>query len=155
MEMIEVPAKRLRAEIIAAYVWKAGYDGVVCFSCGNASRALKEMGLDVLDVSPSGDLEAKRWWTPEEIRRVWPNRFDATSGHLPCFLMVELSKALHRFLGDTLEDGKTCGVPTGSGETIVCLRWAFPGMCFVPIYGDNLATRREENAPLNWAVDQS
>ena len=153
METIRLPAKKMRAELIAEYIAHSGYSGVVCFSCGNASAVLKEVGLDVLDVSSTGSLEAKEWWAPAEIHRVWPNRFDATSGHLPVHLMVLLAKMFREFLG--LLSLPEYLVPTGSGETIICLRWAYPDVVFHPEYGEDCSVRYEEKAPLNFAVDCS
>jgi len=139
-------AKALRADLIAGYVRQAGLPGVVCFSCGNASAALRRVGLYVVDVSPSGDVEARRWWQPAEIARAWPHLFDATSGHLPLPLMAQLAAALRAAMGP-LEPGPH-DVPTGSGETILCLRWAYPGVAFRAVYGGTRATRYEAQAPL-------
>ena len=150
---IRVPAKQVRAEEIACYVTEAGYRGVVCFSCGNASRALREIGLYVVDVSPSGDLEARRWWTPAEIHKAWPDLFDATSGHLPGTIMVRLAARYRTILGE-LQDGVEYDVPTGSGETIACLRWAYPRVSFHPRYGGAASIRYEPQAPLTAMVNE-
>lgn len=136
--------------MIAEYVGAAGYRGVVCFSCGNASAALIAAGLDVVDVSPRGAIEARRWWQPEEIARVWPDRFDATSGHLTMPLMVRFAGALAADLGPL--DAGPYTVPTGSGETITALRFAYPGTAFVAEYGNDAATRYEAEAPLTAIV---
>lgn len=149
---LRVPTKQIRAELIAQYVREAGYRGCVCFSCGNASRALKEAGLYVVDVSPQGDLEAKRWWTPAEIHRSWPDLFDATSGHLPVPLMAVLAAKFKDHLGCLWVD-VVYEVPTGSGETITCLRWAYPEVKFRPKYGKELSVKYEAQAPLTPVVN--
>jgi hypothetical protein len=43
-------------------------------------------------------------------------------------------------------------VPTGSGETIICLRLAYPDVVFKPVYGLDRSTKFEEDAPLNGVV---
>ena len=151
MNWLRPPAKTLRSKIIAAYVQRGGYRGAVIFSCGNAASALKAELPDVLAIAPGYDLRAERWWTPDEIARVWPDRFDATSGHLPLHLMVQLSEVLADVLGP-LTAG-TYYVPTGSGETVLCLRWAYPATQFVAVYDDrNPATAFDKQAPLAWLV---
>lgn len=145
--LLEVPQRKIvRALLIKWHVETAGYRGCVCFSCGHASSALREAGLYVVDVSPTGDLLANRWWTPEEIHRAWPDLFDATSGHLPAYLMVRLAAAYRNILGTlTLPRYR---VPTGSGETLLCLRWAYPKTEFVPVFDCGPGTTREPGAPL-------
>ena len=121
------PSKTIRAWEIARYVEDAKCNGVVCFSCGNASRALRSTEIDVVDVSRLGGLSANRWWTDYEIKRVWPDRFDATSGHLPLPLMVRIAELYKRHLSALVEIGDgPYFVPTGSGETIICLSIAYP-----------------------------
>lgn len=142
--------KHIRAGVIADYVQAAGFSGVVVFTCGNAARALRERGLDVLEIGPHGVLLPGRWWTPAEIHRAWPALFDATSGHLPAPLMVSISKAFRDFLGDLSQ--REYDVPTGSGETITCLRWAYPDTVFLPVYSLDAHTKFEPLAPLNYIV---
>jgi hypothetical protein len=144
------PNKQIRAAVIAGYVRAYGQNRVVCFSCGNASRALKEVGLDVIDISSRGDLMPREWWTPERIAKVWPGYFDATSGHLPLFLMQRIGDHFRAHLGQLHE---ACyEVPTGSGETILCLRFAYPDRRFVAVYNLDEATQFEPSAPLNPVV---
>lgn len=152
--MLKVPEKRIRASVIREYVERANYDGVVCFSCGHASAELKLAGLDVVDVSRTGDLDAMRWWTPEQIRRIWPNRFDATSGHLPVPLMVRIAFQLRLLLIETIDRNTVYIVPTGSGETITCLRWAFPDVKFVHQFGVSPEVVREPGAPLLGVLEE-
>ncbi len=151
--MLKLPNKRIRAEVIARYVKQAGYRGVVAFSCGNATRALIEAGLWVLDISPNGMVApTNKWWTPAEIHAAFPDLFDATSGHLPGHLMVEIAKAYKQHLGEL--PNQVYEVPTGSGETILCLRWAYPGKTFVPVYNVGKGTEYDGRAPLNYAVGE-
>jgi hypothetical protein len=147
LPVLAPPTKTIRARLVADEVEDAGWRGVVCFSCGNASRALKEAVPYVVAVAPGGDLVAARWWTPAEVHRAWPDLLDATSGHLPAHLMIELSTALRDHVGQLREPAYR--VPTGSGETIVCLRMAYPGTTFVAVYDDNdPATLYDYRAPL-------
>ncbi len=151
--VLRFPNKQIRAIVIADYIKAADYKGCVCFSCGNASAALKETGLFVIDVSPGGDLQARRWWLPEEIRRVWPDLFDATSGHLPAFLMIRIAAAFRKHLGNLEEP--LYEVPTGSGETIQCLRWAYPSVFFSPVFDCGKGTERDERSPLLRIAEQT
>lgn len=150
--MLRFANKQLRAEVIAAYLRKAGrFDaGVVCFSCGNASRALQAVGLHVVDISPAGELHAGSWWRQADIARAFPAHFDATSGHLHAGLMAEIGAAYRAALGDLPDRVE---VPAGSGETVVCLAMAYPATAFVAVYDDsNPATTWSADAPLNALV---
>lgn len=151
MSSLTIPhRKALRAAVIAQHVRESGLPGVVCFSCGNASRALKEAGLFVVEIAPGGDLSTGRWWTAPEIARAWPHLFDATSGHLAFPVMAAVADALRIDLGE-LPAG-TYTVPTGSGETLVCLSMAYPACRFLPVYGIGQGTQFEPRAPLNGLV---
>lgn len=150
--MLRFPNKRWRAEVIVPYAARARYRGIVCFSCGNASAALKGLGMPVLDVSPTGTLVANEWFEPEDIRKTFPEFFDATSGHLPTPLMVRIAKVFRARLQHKIQPGTQYEVPSGSGETIVLLRWAFPEAQFVPIYDIGKGTKFEKRSPLNFAV---
>ena len=145
--------KIIRAKVIADYMQAAKYSAAVVFTCGNAADALRNAGVDVIEISERGDLRPGKWWRPEEIRRAWPHLFDATSGHLPAPLMVRIAKSIKEHLG-ILELG-TYIVPTGSGETIICLRMAYPDIEFTPIYNMHNGTRYELEAPLNYWVDMT
>lgn len=142
----------IRASLIADYVREAGIRGVVCFGCGNGAAALRDAGLYVVDVGPRGSITPTRWWQPEEIRRAWPDLFDATSGHLPPPLMDRLAVALREFIGELPEPAYA--VPTGSGETVVALCMAYPGTRFIARYGDTRETRYDPDAPLNTLVER-
>src|SRR6185369_14842850 len=98
---------------------------------GPAGDALgKQIGgaIELLTIGggPRGGLSASCWWTPEEIHRAWPNWFDATPGHLPMFLMVRIARLIGNSVDELTRSRATLLIPTGSGETITCLRWAFP-----------------------------
>lgn len=155
--------KILRSLILSKYIIVSGFPGVVIFSCGNASATLekylpKSTGFVFLNISPNGHIAPTgKWWTPEEIRQVWPTFFDATSGHLPIPLMARMAQEVkenaREWLSMVPEAGKVYGVPTGSGETILILRWAFPNSRFIPIYNISPGTKHEPNAPLNFLVN--
>lgn len=129
---------------------EAGLEKAICFSCGNASRALIEVGVNTLDISPTGVLQANTWWTPAEIAKAFPDYFDTTSGHLPLHLMKDIAVAFRNHLGELTE--KEYLVPTGSGETIVCLNIAYKGVSFIPVYNKGSATEYSDSAPLNAVV---
>ena len=158
--LLTFPAKIIRAEVIKEYIRSAGYHNkCVCFSCGNASKALTDVRLDVLDISPTGDFTANRWYTPDEIHKLFPDRFDATSGHLPLYLMVKIAKRFKLYLDNNLDqplnDNTIYKVPTGSGETILCLQLAYPKVHFKPLYNIDTkgATQYDAMAPLNTIIE--
>ena len=143
-------AKEIRAKVIVEYMRENNITQCVCFSCGNASRALKQAGARVVEIAPKGDLLAGRWWTMAEIRRTFPTCFDATSGHLPVDLLVKVAERLRLELAEVFKAGGTYCVPTGSGETVLCLAMAFPQCQFLAEYNNaNPATKYDEQAPLN------
>lgn len=152
VKTLRFPHKQIRSKVIADYVRTAGYRGVVVFSCGNAAAALREQGLEVVEVGPRGDLDANKWWTMAEIHRAWPDLFDATSGHLAVPLMGDIAKAFRAHLGD-LPAGRY-SVAAGSGETVTCLRIVYPLLTFDATYDNSKPeTTRSEDAPLNAIVD--
>lgn len=151
---IGLRAKALRAQVIRKYMQENGMDKCVCFSCGNASRALKNAGVLCVDISKSGDLEARRWWKKSEIKRVFPTCFDATSGHLPMEVMVAIANEMRKSWFEEFELGCEYGIATCSGETIFCLAIAFPGSRFTAVYDNsNPATEWSEYAPMNDVIE--
>lgn len=154
--LLNCPTKMLRAKRIDWYVRARGLPGVVMFTCGNAAQALRDLYRDggppyeLVEIGPRGDLLPGRWWTPLEIARTFPHLFDATPGHLPAWMMVEMADAMRRQVGP-LTCGATYDVPSGSCETITCLRWAYPSSVFRPVFdvpGLEAATARDARAPL-------
>ncbi len=116
--------KAVRSRHVDNYMRSAGYRRAVCFSCGNAAEALRRSGVDVLEVGPRGRLLPGGWWSCGEIRRAWPEYFDATSGHLPVALMTAIGAELVDGIGSVFP-GEEVIVPSGSGETLVCLALAY------------------------------
>ena len=148
--LLRFPHKKIRSKVIKDYLKDKNYNGIVCFSCGNASRELKNVGLDIIDISPNGDLIANHWFTPGEILHKFNNYFDATSGHLSIELMMLIGKAYKEYLGE-LPDLNY--IPTGSGETLICLKLAYPNKKFVAVYNLDDATLYDNNAILNELVE--
>jgi hypothetical protein len=149
VELLRFPNKALRAQAIKAYMQEYGYERAICFSCGNASKALKDAGVDTLDISAGGDMQALRWFTIGEIKQRFPTYFDATSGHLPVDCMQMVADIFKDHL-HTLPNA--INVPTGSGETLVCLKMAFPDVKMTAVYNLDNATKYEKGAPLNGIV---
>jgi len=135
--------KAVRAKAIREYMARAGYARAVCFSCGNAYTALLAEGVDVLGIAPNGDFQPCHWFKPSEIRRIFPDYFDATSGHLPMELIYSIASALQAEI--SLHSGQRYEVLSGSGETALCLKLAFPAAQIVPVF-DNSNPATEWNA---------
>jgi hypothetical protein len=149
--------KRTRANIIAQYLDETQRPlRVVCFTCGNAAKALRGCGLNIVEVGPYGALQTDRWWTPTEIAVAWPDHFDATSGHLPVWMMRDIGQALATRLvgaGVDLREHNQVAVPSGSGETLVCLATAYLNVSLVAEYDNALPeTTYNQDAPLNRLV---
>ena len=142
--------KRLRAVAVKRYMEEHGYDKAVCFSCGNASRELRKAGIDTLDISQSGDMLALRWFSIGEVREQFPGHFDATSGHLPMDCMLEIAECFKEELGELTGE---IALPTGSGETLVCLKLAYPELHVTAVYDLDDATEYSAEAPLNALVE--
>lgn len=150
VDLYRFPNKLLRSIAIKRYMDKAGYTRAVCFSCGNASAKLKEVGIDVLDISKKGDLEAKRWFEQSEIKRLFPDYFDATSGHIPIECMLEVAKTFKEYIGCLPAE---IYLPTGSGETLLELKMAFPYAKITAVYNLDEATQYDQECILNPLVE--
>lgn len=148
--LLRFPHKEIRARAISDYMKEAGYTRAVCFSCGHAAQELEKVGVDVLHIGKRGKLTPNQWFTQAEITRDFNGYFDATSGHLPMDLMLNISVLFKRFLQNKLND--VVYVPTGSGETLVCLKLAYPEKKFIAVYNLDEATEYCKYAPLNEMV---
>lgn len=147
---IAVRAKRIRAYVIRRHMKEHGFDRAICFSCGNATRALKSAKVDTLAIAPGADLApTDRWFTISEIRDALPGYFDATPGHLPMDVMNRLAAAYRIAFADVFCSVTDFVVPTGSGETIICLKMAFPSVNFAAMWDNSSpATTFDDRAPL-------
>jgi len=148
-QMIRI--KQLRAAWIATYCKSAGYAGVSCLTCGTTGVALIEAcrkeGLECRVFSNP----CKWWGNAEFIKYNGTQFFDATSGHIPLFIICQLGKVYREYLGEISEE--TITVPTGSGETALSLRIAYPDKIIIAQYGESAEIKRDTDAPLNAAVD--
>jgi hypothetical protein len=171
---INLLEKTLRAEIINDYLTSQRTRRCVCFSCGNSARLLRDTGLDVVYIGEKGILKPNKWFSKQEIQSTFNGLFDATSGNLNEHLMEKVAVELKRVLSDSSEIERFCYlfkenhffdedtirrfnpqqgeylIPTGSGETILCLKYAFPQLTFIPIrIRGNLNTEFHEGYSLN------
>lgn len=148
VELLRFPHKQIRAQVIKEYIADR-HDKAVCFSCGNAAVQLERAGIKTLHIGAQGALSPRKWFTQAEIHDIFPKYFDATSGHLPAELMVLLAQAYKEYLKHL---PPVVYVPTGSGETLVCLKLAFPNVDFVAVYNLDAATEYNADCPLNLYV---
>jgi hypothetical protein len=150
--------KRVRSRVIADYLGVSRHRGVVIFSCGNAAEALVNVlpnDYPRVVVAPNGPLSANRWWPPYEIQQAWPDWFDATPGHLPMWMYVQILERMQKMpeIGarviktpKQVDYGPTL---VGSGETIILFRWLFPALRFEAVQIENdPATADVEKSPL-------
>lgn len=147
--LLEFPHKKIRSEVIKKYT-EEDYDKILVFSCGNAGRALEELDLNVLHIGEEGIFQTEKWFSLKEIKHYFYDYFDATSGHLNIELMMLIGEAFKSYLGD-LPD--TVYVPTGSGETLICLKLAYPQVNFIAVYNLGKETEYHPEAPLNKLVE--
>lgn len=138
--------KNARTKMIKQYTNKP----IICFSCGNAARSLEKEGLTVLHIGEQGVLNPNKWFTVQEIQHYFPEYFDATSGHLNMELMNLIAEEYKKELKQL---PNTIYLPTGSGETLVCLKLAFPETKIIAVYNLGKETEYNENAPLNKLVE--
>jgi hypothetical protein len=146
--MLEI--KRLRAEFLAQHCVRSGFTGIACLTCGTT-------GIALIHACQKHDLECrvfsnpKRWWSNEEfIKHNGTQFFDATSGHIQLLLMCKLGLIYRGLLGD-IEDSSIT-VPSGSGETALSLKFAYPDKIIIAEYGNTKETKKEPYAPLNEIV---
>ena len=124
---------------------------MVCFTSGNAGKYLRKFGADVLCIGPHEDLVPNRWFSVSEIRQMFPDRLDVTSGHLSISDMKLIGLTYKAMLGELPND--ILYIPSGSGETLVSLKLAYPEKEFVAVYNLDEHTEFSDNAPLNDLVE--
>ncbi len=134
MEIILIDYKLIRSLAIRQYL---GGRKCYCFSCGNASQALQDAGVDVIAIAPNAPLKTDHY-IPPAVSDKWFECFNATSGYLPPYLMEAIARDLRTALPARIftMDAKKVFVPTGSGETIWALSYLMPLQYIVPITGD-------------------
>jgi len=125
--------KEVRAKVIKEHLNQLGKNICVCFTCGNATKALRQAGLEVISVGESEEFTPNKWFSYTEIQKSFNGLFDATSGHLPLPLMNEIALKLKSELRYHFKPNKSYEIKVGSGETISCLKMAFPYISFNPI----------------------
>lgn len=148
-KLLTFPHKQIRSKVIQEYI-KDNYTKIVCYSCGNAGRALEELNLDVLHIGEEGILTPNKWFTMKEINHYFHEYFDATSGHLNIEIMQLIAEEYKKYLKEL---PSIVYVPTGSGETIICLKLAYPKTKFIAVYNLGKETEYNPNAPLNKLVE--
>ena len=149
MKDINLIEKRIRAEIIKAHMKDLRIERAVCFTCGNASKALRKAGVKTLSIGPGQDLNPEeKWFEVDDIKKEFPEHFDATSGNLSVDLMNQIAREMRRTLGKDFKGGK---IKVGSGETLLVLTIAYPELKgkIIPIRTQRPETQYDKGAPLN------
>ena len=152
--------KRIRAQVIKEHMKALRIKKAVCFTCGNAGRALQEAGIPTTTVGPNEEIKATHWYSQAEIARTFPDHFNATSGDIPLYLIAEIGRRMREALGPTFRGGP---VRIGSGETVVALAMAYPELRdrIEPYRDGTEATAYERGATLNpvvaalWGTDKA
>lgn len=150
LEGVNLLEKKIRAKVIKEYLVARGEDSCVCLTSGNSAKYLRKEGIKVIEIGRYGLVDANRWLSFNEVGIF--NKFDATSGHLPLPMMVEIGKRLKDKIGKLRGEYL---VNAGSGETVICLKLAYPDVKFTAVYnvkGLEEETRYSEEAPLNGLV---
>ncbi len=147
MPLIRPPSAAFRATLIAEHLEQG--QPLVCFTSGDAGKELQRVGVRPLCVGPNEALMPGRWWSPAEIRRQWPEHFDAPPGHLPICMVVELGHRLARVLGDL---PKRVAIPAGSGETLLAMAWAYPEIELYGVINLDPNSEHHDKSPLAPAV---
>lgn len=114
-----LPNKEIRAAVIKNYY---GDQRLYCFSSGNATKALKEAGANVISIDHDSPIVASRFVDWHEADHIF-NAINVTSGCLPGHLMEALAKSYFDFL--EIDEGAKILVPVGSGETLIALSYYF------------------------------
>ena len=153
-KFLKFPHKQLRAEVIKQYI---GNKKAVCFSCGNASKELLKAGVNTLCIGGDiGVLQPNKWFTQNEVANIFPDYFDATLGHLSIELMKLIAQAYKKYFDENeLMKSDIYDIMCGSGETLICLKLAYPDKAFNAFYnvkGYEAETAYNEEATLNSLV---
>ena len=143
------PFKKWRSMVLTAIYPSTK---MVCFTSGNAGKMLRKYNADVLCIGEHEELKPSRWFTPLEIRQMFPDRLDVTSGHLSIADMTTIGLTYRALIGD-LDANEIYDIPTGSGETLVSLKLAYPEIRFRAAYNIDEHTAYSEEAPLNDLVE--
>jgi len=132
--------KKIRSDLLFKIL---GDVPVVVYTCGNSAIELKKSGFtDVLDIGDKGTYQPNNWHYSYFIKKLFPNRIDLTSGHLPVDLCYLLGKEYSNQLSEL-----PSVVPSGSGETVLSLALANPERSFKAEFNNDFphTTLNEEN----------
>ncbi|MBW2006016.1 MAG: hypothetical protein JRI72_15725 [Deltaproteobacteria bacterium] len=125
IDIFAIPnTKIIRAEVIMDRL-PAGTKRIICLSCGNASKALKETikSVPVISVDPRSPVQATRELTIDELWQFFgPDSFNATSGYLP----LDWVEAIGQRLIPYVPKADKYFIPCGSGETLMALSFFIP-----------------------------
>lgn len=151
--IIGLKNKDIRSKIIKKYL---GNDKCFCFSCGNASRSLRNHDVNVIGISKDDLLSSNREVDIYDSRFMFGDYFDATSGHLPMTLISEISKEIKKLLPkEMFNNDKKILIPVGSGETMLCFMMLFDVKRLIGFYAENYRPIRFDMTPLKELITNS
>lgn len=136
MNLIPLPNKRIRAEVIRDYY---GKQPVYCFSCGNSTKALEEAGVNVTSIT-----DAIEYVAPKDSDTRYGG-VNVTSGYLPIHLIENLAGEYRERMGDP---GGIVYVPCGSGETLLALSYFIPIGSIIAVTAEYAPLKLDDMSPL-------
>lgn len=109
--------------------------GAIILSCGNAYKSLFRLALRhnirVIGLGTSHSYSSNiplenRFYSIEELEKMYPGWFNATSGALSDELMKEIGTELYQKLCKFGYHNEIIHIPVGSGETLISLSKVLP-----------------------------
>jgi len=145
---INILEKKIRSEVIKDYMQEIGISKAVVFTCGNAAKYLKKIGVEVLAIGEYEDLKPNKWFTHEEIGKKFKGYFNATSGDIPLFLIYKIGQKIRKIKKNKFKGGE---IEVGSGETLLVMIFAYPELKnkIIPIRTGSPETKCNGGATLN------
>lgn len=141
MAKLAVNYENIRSRVLGYFVSARGKKGAICLRHPRSADEMQKAwpGIKVLRIMEGGDLApTEKQWILEEIAYVFDDFVDITPGALPVDTMIRIANELRETLGELCEE--VYEVDCDSGEEIVALMLAYPGVRFTACLGDGTET---------------